>query len=312
MKDKQKSGKNIMHRAIYILLTLWIVLLVFLIGIYVLRLQGYQNFDEWKNRNEGQAVMGDTVVTATPIATPTLVAIPTDIPTPTSTPTPTVTPTPTSTPTPTVTPTPTDVLRIASGETISCVGIPEYFSGLLDIDETIREQVEVFTTEPEKLIYEGYRVDNFYSAVFRKTEQWNGQETEFLLPLVYDLTTKELVTGSDLIKENYFPIIKERLQTAIVEMFPEFEGTAFTTYSEIYQKEDYQQFYLTEDYLVFYFDEKTLTESEHMPFTYGVELSEAAAFFLFDLDGTKRVPYIRELDPDEKMVALTFDDGPHP
>ena len=336
MKNTKKEGNSAIKVAIYILLTLWIGLLMALIGVYVLRLQGYDNFAEWKNRNREQEVLSTDVVTATPtpMMTPTPVSTPTAKPIPEQniTPVPTgaseVSPdagTPTEQPTPTVaatptleltatnppTPTPTSVL-LQPGEMVTGEGMPEYFTGIADIDNNIREQVAQFSDAWGLLNYESYRVGNYYSVVFRKTEILNEKEKEVLLPLVYNLVTKEQMQGSDLIKENYFPIIKERLQTELVEMFPEFAGDVFTTYEEIYRKEDYQQIYLTNDYLVFYFGGETLTEQAHAPFTYGVELSEAMAFLRYDMEGFERTPYIRELDPNSKMVALTFDDGPLP
>ena len=131
------------------------------------------------------------------------------------------------------------------------------------------------------------------------------------MPLVYDVTTAERLQGSDLIKEAYFAITKERLQSYVAELFPETTESEFVTYDQTYQVEDYQSFYLTDDQLVFYFEENTLAEHQKA-FSDGVELSEAKAFFTRDLEGNPTGLAIRELDPDAKMIALTFDDGPHP
>ena len=90
-----------MSIAIYLLLITWIVLLALLIGIYALRLQGYDNYMEWKNRD--QEVFQPEVVTPEPTATPVVLPTkqPTEIPTPTMVPTmlPTISPEPTELPT---------------------------------------------------------------------------------------------------------------------------------------------------------------------------------------------------------------------
>ena len=54
MGKTRKKGKRAMTVAIIILLITWIILLGLLVAIYMLRLQGYENFTEWKNRNQSQ------------------------------------------------------------------------------------------------------------------------------------------------------------------------------------------------------------------------------------------------------------------
>lgn len=306
MSKSQNKGKKAMTIAIYILLFTWIVLLALLIGIYMLRLQGYDNFMEWKNRNQTQETVPPLVITPVPTA----VAEPTVAPTgqpeditgpaadPGSTAEPTVTATPTELPVPTVTVVPTEP-PVPTEVPLSDIA----FTGDVTIDNSIWRQAEAFFEEGDELCYVDYRVGIFYSVVFQKGE--------YLLPLVYNVATKEQVTGSDLIKETYFAITKERLQSYVAERFPEEAEDEFVSYNQTYQVEDYQKFYLTEEQLVFYFEENTLT-ANHSPFSYGVELSEAKAFFYTDLEGNPMGHAIRELDPNAKMIAITFDDGPHP
>lgn len=280
-----------MKIAITILLFTWICLLAVLAAIYLLRLHGYENFNDWKNRKQSQEVLQQNVVTATPTAT----AAPTNTPTPTPSPTPTPTPSPSPSPTPTAIPQAIEVMGdLLTEETV--------FSGNEIVDAAIREQAAALSGE-EEIRYVGYQKGVYFSAVFQK-----GAE---LFPTVYNLETGAPVTGSELMKETYFAIVKERLQTYMAEEFPDQSEDEFLTYKQIYQAEDYQQFYITEDKLVFYFAADTLT-AVHPAFTYEVNLSEAQAFFKFDFDGVARTPYIRELDPNAKMIAITFDDGPYP
>lgn len=298
MSKSQKKGKTAMTIAIYMLLITWILLLVLLIGIYVLRLQGYDSYTEWKNRDQAQEVLQPEVITprptATPIVVPTSTPVPTEVPTvtpgPVVTEAPTATPEATPTPEATVEPTPTDVPS----------DIP---AGTELVDYIVEKHAAEFYKEGEELSYVSYVNGIYVSVVLQKGEE--------LLPLVYDLTTGEQVMGSDLIKETYFAIVKERLQSYVAEKYPETAEDEFVSYNQTYQVEDYEKFYLTNEQLVFYFDAGILAENQPA-FTYELELSEAKAFFYNDLEGNPMGHAIRELDPDTKMIAITFDDGPHP
>lgn len=290
--SKLKKGENrALKTALGILIVTWILFLAVLIGVYVLRFSGYNNFEEWKNRNQAQEVLQPG------IATPGATVVPKNTETPTQSPTPkataTVTPAPTATGTPTPTPTPTPTLTpLQAAE----------FSGVQAVDEQVRTQAESFFGE-EELCYVDYQVGVFYSVVFQKGAT--------ILPLVYNTVSNEQITGGELIKPTYFAIVKERLQTYVAEQFPEEAEDEFVSYDQTFRPEHYQKFYLTEEQLVFCFDEKTLTQN-NAAFSYGVDLEEAKAFFYYDLSGNPAGHAIRELDPDAKMIALTFDDGPHP
>lgn len=287
MSKQGKKEKNTTEIAVYVLLITWIVLLLLLIGIFVLRLQGYKNFTEWRNRNQIQEVLQPSVITGIPVKT--------------ATPVPEVTRTPKITPVSEATATPTEVPehRITESSMPQIQGT--IYSGVEEVDAKIRIVAEELFAKEEEECYADYHNGIFYSIVFQKEEQ--------LLPLVFDLTTAEQVVGSDLIKETYFAIIKERLQSYVAEYFPETAGSEFVTYQQIYQVEDYQSIYLTNEQLVFYFKENVLTEHQGA-FSYGVSLAEAEAFFYKDMNGNQRQTVIRELDPNTKMIALTFDDGP--
>ncbi len=292
MSKSRKNGKKTMMIAIYILLFTWIVLLVLLIAMYVLRLQGYDTFTEWKNRNQVQEVLQPELVTATPIPTEAPTPVPTAVPTEAPTAVPTAVPTEAPTPEPTATPAPTEPpVRTM------------VFSGNEAVDAELRRQAEELFGVEEEVCYVSYENGVYFSTVFQRGEE--------IRPLVYNLLTGEPVSGSDLIKDTYFAVIKERLQTYMAETFPEEAEDEFLTYNQVYQQEDYQKFYLTESQLVFHFDANTLT-TNHPAFSYAAELSEAQAFFKNHLDGSANGPVIRELNPNAKMIALTFDDGPYP
>ncbi len=287
-----------MKVAIGILLVTWIVLLALLTAIYVLRLQGYNTFTEWMNRDQIQEVIRPGIVTPSPAGiegtgTPTTApdVKETITPAPTATVKPTETPAPTLTPTVTPTPAPTEPpVRTM------------VFSGNEVVDAALRIKAEELFGIEEEVCYLGYENGIYYSVVFRKGEE--------IIPSVYNLNTGETVSGSDLIKDTYFAVIKERLQTYVAETFPEVAEAEFVSYDQVYEAGDYQKFYMTEEELIFCFDAGILTENQPA-FTYSAPLLEAQAFFKNNLDGSANGPGIRELDPDAKMIAITFDDGPH-
>lgn len=288
-----------MKVAIYILLITWILLLVLLAAIYMLRLKGYNSFKEWQDRNSVQEVLKPGIANPSPtkIVVPTVT--PTEAPvTPTPTVTPTVTPTPTCTPTPTPTPGPT----ATPTPTPPPVRTME-FSGNALVDAQLRWQAEEIFGIEEDVCYVSSANGIYFSTVFQRGEQ--------IYPVVYNLDTAEQVQGSDLIKDTYFAITKERLQEYVKKNYPDEANDAFVSYNQVYQAGDYQKFYMTKDKLVFCFDAGTLS-ANHPAFTYSCDLDEAKAFFKNNLDGTANGPGIRELDPNAKMIAITFDDGPYP
>ena len=264
------------------------ILMVILGYISFLRFSGSEKLEEWRNQRNGIAL----------------------------TPTPVVHPETTITPEPTETlpePTPKGLVAFASGEErwISEEEVSALeFTGIEAIDADIREQLSLFIEDRSKVCYREYWVENYVSAVFCRTIYSEGEPVELLLPLVYDSDAGKRITGSGLIKDTYFAVIKERLQSVVAELFPEGNTDGFLLYEQAYRTEDYEKFYMTEETLVFYFDEESLFMGGHRPFTYEVPLKEAKAFFYKNLDGTLHGHGIRELDPEAKMVALTYDDGP--
>lgn len=327
-KDQSGRGLNI---ALGILLVTWTVLLALIIFIFVMRMQGYESFEEWKLRNEQPVTEALTPAVTRPVTSaPDETEVPQETPEPTwgPTPVPTMIPTPVPTPTvmlsvtPTVTKAPTETMipKETAMPTTTEIPLPTEELTFLEllrvtgeeiIDEDIRRQARAFAeNERAELAYEVYKTGNYLSVVFHKVTEYEGETIDSLLPLVYDLTTKKQVRGSDLIKESYFAIIKERLQTYVAYNFQSEDAEDFISYHQIYRAEDYQKFFMTEDSLVFWFEANTLLKEGQKPFSYSVPLAEAMAFFHYNLDGTKSGIAIRKLDPERPMIAFTFDDGP--
>ncbi|MCR5154489.1 MAG: polysaccharide deacetylase family protein [Lachnospiraceae bacterium] len=178
--------------------------------------------------------------------------------------------------------------------------------------------------------YDSYANGVFVSVVYKITcETVKGAEKTLVTsyrPHVYNTLTKEEVAEEDFVKECYLPIIKERVAAHFIQEFEteaQNKGTTadaaieaaqaktFLDGATAYSAKDYTKFYVTDKELVFCFDKDALIK--HDAFQYPVDLTEAKAFLKFELsDGAAKGPYIREdLDPNGKMIAFTFDDGPH-
>lgn len=340
-ENNQKRKKNV-QGAVVLLLVTWTLLLLLLIFILVLRLQGYDNFQEWRQAG-GVSVTEAPEMTVSPAPTEE----------PRGTETPTETPIPTEALTPTEAPTPTpmvrDEARLAQME--AAYGTTEKTYGTVSTKSTEEGTVTVFRAVPiamgevldaaaeaaeERLLtqakeqtvaenaeaaelylnYDSYRREGFVSLVFHLTsvitKEGRQTETTTTTAVTFLAATGEELTGSTLFSESYFAILKERLMELLPKQFPETAEAAFLSYETPYRAADYQQYYIKEDKVVFLFGENTLSGAEHPAFTYETELTEALWFMHYDLSGTERKAVIRELDPNTKMVALTFDDGPYP
>ena len=209
MKNQNKKKETILQMTTLALVVINVLLILWIIA--------------GNEKKIGNAALLREEVSITQVLTPTVATNPVATMTPaaTSMPTPTVmafwtvAPSPTATPLPTATPTP----FMSFWDT-------QVFSGDETVDAAIRCQAEQFAgDETTELIYDVYPVGNYISVVFRRKQLFEGEEVECLFPLVYNLTTKEQVTGSDLVKECYFAIIKERLQFFAAEHFPASEET---------------------------------------------------------------------------------------
>lgn len=122
------------------------------------------------------------------------------------------------------------------------------------------------------------------------------------------------IEAAEMFSEAYFAIIKERLQTYSDDKVGDsLKNSRFGKYEVPYNAEDYYDYEIKGDKVIFHFTENGLTGAEHPAFDYECRLSEAINFMYFNPDGTERYRApIRDLDPNAKMIALTYDDGPNP
>lgn len=348
MKENKGSKKSGMKVALSFLLITWIILLLLLIFIFALRLKGYHNFQEWWNTVRPQGTVSTEVNLPNTDPTPT-----TEVAqiTPAASATPIIE-NPTDTPTPTPTKDSEQVLREIEekyGQTTKEYGVidTEYYvegirttflalpaTGNELLDTAIKEEANRLVAlstesldEMEKdasntqtaltLNYDCYHNDSFLSIVFHVTQSVTCNEEETWTTTdyakVYRIADGEMLTGSEMFKESYFAILKERLVPYVTENYSEeFAESEFLSFETPYSSQDYEEYYIKEDKVYFLFGENTLIQTGHTAFSYEVSLKEALPFMNFALDGTPNQLRIRELDATKKMVALTFDDGPYP
>ncbi len=245
--------------------------------------------------------------TAKNTATPTLTVKPTATPAvkATATPSPTTKPVviPTNTPTPVV-------IQVASG----VEKVPVHFrNAVSELAEQTKEKVELWggrEASAPVITISVYTYPAITSVVFDCTATgFKGTHRE---AYNFDTETGARLTVKEVFHETYLAILKERLQTYALEKDKVFENTSFVTYDEAYRTSDYEQFYFDEIKAVFIFGYGTLTDLLHEEFTYEVDMSEARAFMIRDLNGYTTGSRIRmNLDPDKPMIALTYNSGPY-
>ena len=113
--------------------------------------------------------------------------------------------------------------------------------------------------------------------------------------------------------ESYLAILKERLQSYKTdELGDSLTSSDFADYERAYRVSDFSDYEITDDKVIFRFAENTLTE-KHPAFSYETDLEEAKLFMNLDENGNNidESRIRRDLDPNAKMIALTFDDGPY-
>lgn len=129
-----------------------------------------------------------------------------------------------------------------------------------------------------------------------------------LKPSVYSSVTQSVVTAENMFFEPFFVVLKHD--------FTDAEG--ITLPDEKYNTEDYGNFSLSEEGVTFRINDACTASADGScdlpdgnPYTYTMTFDEIEPYLIYGFDGASNEDYIRkDLDPNERMVALTFDDGP--
>lgn len=163
--------------------------------------------------------------------------------------------------------------------------------------------------------YQSYVKEERYISIKLDVYQSIYENKESVTTLVYDQKKEEFVDIDDLFDEKGITSIAEQARTYFETNFPEECNTTEFRVNSAGVAQNYNTFVLRKDAIVFYFQEGSLFDKgasftlrydeikEHTDFD-----SEELAVF---------VPYedilnepVKHIDPNQPMIALTFDDGP--
>lgn len=165
--------------------------------------------------------------------------------------------------------------------------------------------------------YQSYVKDDRYISIKLDIFMYTAQSEEQIVTIVYDSKKERMVQLQDLLEEDGIERIAELTREYFEQRYPaECNTQNFMVFSAP-SVHNFEQFVLRKDAIIFYFQEGTLFDhSDSLVLSYD-ELAD-----VMDLrvqEHTAFVPYqdilnepTKQIDPNQPMVALTFDDGPTP
>lgn len=220
--------------------------------------------------------------------------------------------------------------------------------GIEAIDSQIKQQVDQFIEEYEKQKKEFSATDpNLLSELWVDYSSYvSGEQTasvvfevsynfsslahpdEQVATMVFDLKQQKLLSLGDVLKGEYIPVLAglSRSQFEQSDLYREAaQGEEFQT--AIDNPDTYKKFALKDSALMLYFDKYQLFAGSYGLPTVSIPFSDLDGYLTISTEG-KLVPAVTQpaetttepsepaqapaLDPDKPMVALSFDDGPHP
>ena len=170
----------------------------------------------------------------------------------------------------------------------------------LEAESIMQEQMALLADcDPETsgflLDYENGRSGQMESVLFYIEREADGVVTTERKMWLYNKKKGE-VTDT----ENLFSAPAYRYVAKLVNDAAEAEDAKLTGV-----KEEFSTFLFTEEGVRFYYENNGAEETITVPYV------ELHTYMAVTVNGTVVADTIRDLDPDAKMVALTFDDGPH-
>lgn len=185
-------------------------------------------------------------------------------------------------------------------------------------EDQFLQQVENLQTEKKaelNIDYQSYVKEDRYISIKFDIFQSIYENKEEIITLVYDQEEQEFVHIDMLFDEDGIDRIAQQAKAYFEATYPdECNTTAFQVHSAK-SANNYDTFVLRKDAIVFYFQEGTLFDkSTSFELRYD-EIKEHTDFQSEEL--AVFVPYqdilnepVKNIDPNQPMVALTFDDGP--
>ena len=183
----------------------------------------------------------------------------------------------------------------------------------------IMDQTSGYKKEDDRLLvkadYEMNRIDDQYVAYHYVVKSTEGDEYSY--GKLFDLTQNQWVDLSTLLDETALKRVSAELRCVLKQneqtkeaayQLPMIEATAWDSGK-------YNNYYITEDSLEFYLNKEDVMNS--VAVSVSVPMSVLQSHFNIHGEFPEEQPVTldilpRVIDPSRPMIALTFDDGPHP
>ena len=165
-----------------------------------------------------------------------------------------------------------------------------------------------------------------YSLIFSSEHYTDHRERQtFIKPFTIDIKNKQIIDINDMIDVQQHNLLS--IHDLIIDELKKDETlhTHNTNHSlqELTKDPQEWKWSISNRELTLYFDQDEMTTETDEPIKVNIPIKEIRPYLKEDIitqlqlpkktDQSKEfTPEIRELDPDGKYVALTFDDGPHP
>lgn len=187
---------------------------------------------------------------------------------------------------------------------------------LIEIETSFKNEAKESSTQIElNITYQSYIKENRYISIVFDIYKYKDVSTTTYLTIVYDLKQKVFLDISQLFDQKaiyeFSTILKKSLKEKdekIVRLESVRTNSAPIAYN-------FRKFSLTKEEIIFYFDSFVLFEDAYqLKISYEkienntVFNKESASVFV-PYDQVLNEP-VKNIDPNKKMIALTFDDGP--
>ncbi len=164
--------------------------------------------------------------------------------------------------------------------------------------------------------------DHILSVAFHDLYQEYKSDTTYAYwtPRMFDLQSGKELTASDIFRDKSYRQIASAYLISYFQNQSTLTEHLYTNYETTLAPESpiYDRFTLTEDAVVFYMNQYKILPQSYGAISVAIPREEFSGHFLSDPQSPPAVcddtiqNHPRGIDPNKKMVALTFDDGPSP
>lgn len=166
------------------------------------------------------------------------------------------------------------------------------------------------------LDYQSYLKDDRYISIKLDSFMRGQEETqEIVETIVYDQKQEDFLSFHDLFQEEAQEIISNEIKAQLQKQYPEECNTQNFAIFTAPTPSNFETFILRKDAIVFYFaqgsvfDHSAYVEVPYEPLEEVSELRQEDTAVFVPYEDVLNEP-VKHIDPNQPMVALTFDDGP--